>query len=484
MLNTTQESASWPDYSEEILRSHNAKSPDGILSFKASILSLPSLDLPNTGIASQSAEHPSIFPSYSSNPPFVDVILSKQASSLPIAALRLFGPHIHLVSCMGKEDLIVLHMCVLISDSHEFASSQVSRSHFGSSISSNEAPEPQTLRLPLFSYSATTLLMLVPKTVLDLEEALQAALDPGTYPITKSSVDEASSAIDLSYYGPKMEFNELQPNCFNVTLVGYVVSVSRNQPSKAGFRRHGLRLQDTQSSSTRDLTIWENPNTASSMTSSVRPGHLLLLRGLSTDLSRGDRQTVLANLTAGDSKIVNLSLLEGFVTSQPADSPHHVDISCLTTGAKSIEGSTRPADLFGPFIISNCSLSPATMTIHTSLHHSVCNRSLGQPNAMGTTTCSFCCDNQVDQASQCSWQFDMDWTLESVSEGHRIAVTVKAKPELSSHLLKTSAEDFFKLSGAEQEMLVLHRANYPLQGTACVSRSTGGMLLLDQFVMS
>jgi hypothetical protein len=478
LLQNHQEAESWQDYNPEILKS-SSKSADSRFSFKAFALLVPSW---NSEYAS-SSPYLQPEPSISNESRTADIILGSQ-DFRPLAALRLSSQHCAMLSTIHEGDILCLHNCFLLFESRELVSGRIKNNDF----TSDASHEPARLQLPIFSYESGTLAMILPKKLVDASTMVD------TSTLSESTFETIPQTNDCRFHGLKVSPVLLQPNCSRVTMVGYVVTVFPRQKPKNGSRRHGIRLQDTQSSATCEITVWESSNSQKSILHSIRSGHLILIQGMWTVSSR-DSSVVRANITDDSSKIINLSKMEGFVTSY-SDIVAICHPKALILSSESNRDTIYPCSRFGPFIILKCQIQTSTMTLPTSLYHNMCGRSVGQPpnqSASSTTpsssraniTCKFCNHTILDWNNECNWAFDVDWNLEIENpEGPQkfTTVVVRACSDVTSKLLKVSPNEFVNLSPQEKDLIAMYPATQPISGKACISRSMRLEWFLDQFV--
>jgi len=481
LLQNVQESDCWIDYNVSLLAKPHPT--DATFSFKAVALSVP----PNFAVLASSTDY--IQPTTTglealSN---VDIILG-DSSNKPIAVLRLASTHRLLSLCFKEGDLLCLLHGHLLAESHQFTSS-------GSVFPLNTEDPAEVVRmrynLPLFSYESDTLLMALPKDVLEGAHMMDVTREQGVNSANNDEDDELRQAKNFRFHGPKVSPLLLQPHWSNVTMVGYVTQVEPRDKPTHGFRRYGFRLKDTNTSHICDVTTWESLESPSSMVSLIHPGDLVLVKGVWTVLRKRDHR-LLANVTQEIGDIVNISKIEGFLASHPDIGPS-ADITQLQKPLLSTpESRGRTFTAHGPFPILCCSVSPSTMTLPISLYHLICRRSLFiQPQtrpgeavpAVGSNVpifCKFCSASIADWKLECIWQFEVEWHLQSANT----AVTVLATPDVSEKLLSITASDFLQLSGPEKDMIVLNRVTDPIQGRAFVSRSPNSRLQLVLFTMS
>lgn len=478
LLQSLGETSHFLDYNDSILET-NDKSANARFSFKAYVLLVPSLNstqLRDTGYIQPPT------PSYGTEAKTVDIILGDQKNR-PLAVLRLSSHRVGLVSCIQEGDILCLHGSYLLFESRELVSSRI---HFPVGTEKSEVCDAVRLKLPIFSYEAGTLALLLSKNLIDEN----AALDISTN--NESTFETIPQTKDMRFFGPKVSPIFLQPNCNRISMVGYAQRIFSRQTPKNGFRRHGLRLQDSQSSATCDITVWESSESSRSILSGLLPGHLLLIQGIWTVNSR-EGDAVLANITDDSSKITNLSIMDGFVTS-------YLDIASACDPQKVISSQSQkwdsmlPVTFYGPFIFHNCQIQSFTMTLPTSLHHNLCERSVGpMPKKSGSSNtdegimCKFCNQLIKDWNSDCTWQFNVDWSLEVLAQDQTSKSTifkVNASSAVTSKLLNISAHEFVQLPPVQQDMIAITLAMNPILGKACVSRSPRCVWQLDQFIQS
>lgn len=462
LLQGSSETEPWQDLSIERVVEASKVSPAKI-SFKSYILSLPSAIYEST-IGSEYIQ-PSSADSH------LDIVLG-DSSFQAIAVLRLAPENRLITACIREGDLLCLHNAVISSQSHEFVSK---RTGLISELSDSPGVH---LKIPLITYAPDTLVMVLSRKIIAKEEQLSSSLNRSV----------TSTPLDYRFHGPKFTPILLKPSSNSITIAGYVIAVFPRQAPKKGYRRYGFRLQGTQTSDTCDVTVWEDLDSPVSMIASVMPGHLLLLQGLFT-VDKGD--VVLANIAQDGGKITNLSTLEGIVASLPdLASPQDIHLLELASPISSLS-TMLPRDIYGPFVIFDCTVTPVDMSLSTSLHHNVCCRSVGQPDLSrplhlepAPMFCKFCNSYITNWKVECSWEYDVEWNVTARSERTASDLTFKASasPSVSNKLLTTTALEFVLLSEVEKDLVAIHRANYPAFGRVCISRHPDGTLYIDQFI--
>lgn len=472
IMQKSSESEAWQGLSAERI-ADAAKTAPAKISFKAVILSVPS------GVCDSGRAFSYLQPSVEDTED-VDIVLGDFALR-PVAMLRLPLANRLIATCLHERDVLCLHNALIVSQSQEFTWKRTGL------LSSEESDSPSVrLTLPLLTYAADSLAMLLSHKTIEKEEKETHISQPLNLSLT-------STPLDYRFHGPKFTPILLRPSCNNITIAGYVMAVFPRQAPKSGYRRYGFRLQGTQTSDTSDVTVWEDLDEPVSMTCSIRAGHLVLIQGLFT-VDRGD-DIVLANIAKDGGSIANLSILEGILASHPDLAAPH-DIQVLTKPPPD-SLSVSPRDFYGPFVLFDCTVAPCSMTLMTSLHHKVCGRSVGQPtfanplNSAETRSasqmnCKFCNCLIEDWKSECSWEFEVEWNITAHSHSANSQLTIKASAcnNVSAKLLNTTARAFVLLSEVEQGLAALHRAAYPALGRICISRQSDSSLHLDQFIPS
>lgn len=469
ILDKKSETDSWQELTPQFVAESSKANPSRI-SFKAVVLSVP------TAIFDHGNPSDYIQPSSDDNT-HLDIVLG-DSSLKPVGMLRLAPTNRLIALCLHEGDVLCLHNALILSQSQEFVSKR-------SGLLSSELSDTPSLHLnlPLITYVSETIIALLTRKSLDKEEkGLQ----------TPESLNQSllSTPLDYRFHGPKFTPILLKPSCNNITIAGYIIAVFPRQTPKNGYRRYGFRLQGTHTSDTCDVTVWEDLVEPISMVAALKPGHLVLLQGLFT-VDKGD-DIVLANIAKDGGTITNLSTTEGLIASHPdLASPHDIQDLVITPSDLL---SLPPRNNYGPFILFDCTVTPTTMTLATSLHHTVCRRSVGQPNlvdplnAQGSaqTFCKFCNCAIDNWRLACTWEFDVEWNVlaHSQHDNKQLSIKVAASANVSAKLLGTTAEDFVLLPELEQEMVALNRASFPAIGRVCISRHPNSTLQLDQFVPS
>lgn len=467
ILEKKSETDVWQELNAQVV-AESAKTNHSRISFKAVVLSIP------TAIFDHGNPSDYIQPSSEDNT-HLDIVLG-DSSLKPIGMLRLAPANRLIVPCLHEGDIICIHNALIISQSQEFVSKR-------SGLLSSETSDTPSLHLnlPLVTYASDSIFMLLTRKTIEKEEKCHQ---------TPDSLNQSllSTPLDYRFHGPKFTPILLKPSCNNITIAGYIIAVFPRQTPKNGYRRYGFRLQGTQTSDTCDVTVWEDLVEPISMVSTLKPGHLVLLQGLFT-VDKGD-DIVLANIAKDGGTITNLSITEGIAASHPdLASPH--DIQELAIAPPDLP-SLPPRNNYGPFILFDCNITPAKMSLSTSLHHTVCRRSVGQPNLVdplntqgsSQTFCKFCNHLINNWRLECTWEFDVEWNVLAHSKvtNKQLSIKVLASASVSLKILGTTAEEFVLMSEVQQEMIALNRASFPAIGRACISRQPNSTLHMDQFI--
>ncbi|KAG1177172.1 hypothetical protein G6F70_002868 [Rhizopus microsporus] len=233
-----------------------------------------------------------------------DVYLADMSSDTLPVILTLFDEQTQLASIFRRNDYMGLYRPQYV----------------------NAGPQPMNPSGTVLYYSNDTVIFLMPES--EAQAAGLAKTNLSSYIQSQGTVNSSNSTkkeilqrdeegfIDCSNYIPRIYVSDLVHCMLNVTLLGKVVGLAKNNPFyKDGKRmdRYALRIADT--TGTMDITLWEE---AGHDSRKLRVGQYVLLEQLATsDIQLSDLQKVWyvnGSVICG-TKVYNISTITSLLTS-------------------------------------------------------------------------------------------------------------------------------------------------------------------------